>query len=194
MKKYSICKRLALAFTTACFFISGIFGSIHVAGQNTGVKNILLVHGAFADGSGWEGVYQDLTAHGYNVTIVQNPCTSLEDDVAAVSRALEKQDGPVTLVGHSYGGSVITEAGNSSKVVGLVYVAAFQPDAGESALSQAMTAPDLSNGGVLPPDAGGFIFFDQAKYHAGFCAELSAEQSEFMAISQVPVAAKAFGA
>ena len=157
-------------------------------------KNIVLVHGAFADGSGWEAIYRLLAAKGYNVVIVQNPCTSMEDDVAATTRALEKLDGPALLVGHSYGGAVITQAGLSDKVAGLVYIAAFQPDEGESALDLVMSAPDLSGGAVLPPDANGFIYYAKDKYHSGFCADLPANQAAFMAVSQIPVAAKAFGA
>ena len=158
------------------------------------IKNIVLVHGAFADGSGWEAVFNLLAPLGYNLTITQHPCTSMEDDVAVVNRALDRQDGPAILVGHSYGGAIITEAGVSSGVAGLVYVAAFQPEIGESALNQAMSAPDLSNGGILPPDAKGFIYFDPAKYHAGFCADLPAAKAAFMAASQIPVKAMAFGA
>jgi pimeloyl-ACP methyl ester carboxylesterase len=157
------------------------------------VKNVVLVHGAFADGSGWEGVYNILSKKGYNVTVVQNPLTSLEDDVAAVNRALDKQDGPVVLVGHSWGGAVITEAGNSPKVVSLVYVAAFQPDAGETALKWAMDAAPAPENGILNPDATGFVYYDKAKFHAGFCADLSKEKSDFMFASQGPLGAKGFG-
>lgn len=156
------------------------------------VKNIVLVHGAFADGSGWEGVFRLLTTHGYNVVVVQNPLTSLEDDVAAVNRALDKLDGPAILVGHSWGGTVITQAGVHPKVVGLVYVAAFQPDAGETTFALATSVPALPENGILPPDDKGFIYFDKAKFHAGFCADLSAEQAAFMFASQGPVAAKGF--
>lgn len=158
-----------------------------------GVKNIVLVHGAFADGSGWEGVYNILSKKGYNVTVVQNPLTSLEDDVTAVNRALDKQEGPVILVGHSWGGTVITEAGNSPKVVGLVYVAAFQPDAGETTLKWAMEAPPAPENGILSPDAAGFVYYDKAKFHAGFCADVSKEKADFMFASQGPLGAKGFG-
>jgi pimeloyl-ACP methyl ester carboxylesterase len=156
------------------------------------VKNIVLVHGAFADGSGWEGVYKILTNRGYNVTIVQNPLTSLEDDVTAVNRALAKLDGPAILVGHSWGGEVITQAGVSPKVAGLVYVAAFQPDKGESAFDWIMKLPPAPEAGVLPPDAAGFVYYDMAKYHGGFCGDLSAEKAAFMAASQGAFAGKAF--
>ena len=154
--------------------------------------NVVLVHGAFADGSGWQPVFQLLTAKGYNVVVVQNPCISMEEDVAAVTRALEAQDGQSILVGHSYGGAVITQAGVSDKVAALVYVAAFQPDEGESALDMVMSAPDLSGGAVQAPDANGFIFFSKEKFHSGFCADLPPDEAAFMAASQAPVAARAF--
>jgi pimeloyl-ACP methyl ester carboxylesterase len=156
------------------------------------VKNILLVHGAFADGSGWQGVYKILSAKGYNVTVVQNPNSSLEDDVAAVKRALDRQTGPCILVGHSYGGAIITEAGDDKRVVGLVYVAAFQPDAGESAYSLITTVPDLSGGGIGAPDKYGLLYFGKEKFHSGFCADLSAHLASFMYASQIPVSAKGF--
>ena len=158
------------------------------------VKNVVLVHGAYADGSGWAGVYRLLTQDGYTVTVVQNPLTSLEDDVAAVDRALARQDGPVILVGHSYGGAVITQAGTDAKVMGLVYVAAFQPDLGESALKWATSEPPAPQNGILPPDAAGFSYYDPAKFRAGFAADVNAELSAFMAASQLPVSVKALGA
>ena len=162
--------------------------------QAPGVKNILLIHGTFADGSGWQGVFKILTAKGYNVTVVQNPCSSLEEDVAAVKRAMDRETGPCILVGHSYGGSVITEAGSDDRVVGLVYVDGFVPDSGETAVIQDPSAPDLTDGGVLPPDASGLVYFDKPKFHAGFCADLPASQAEFMSASQIPGAVKAFTA
>lgn len=155
------------------------------------VKNIVLVHGAFADASGWKKVYTILKSHGYNVSMVGNPLTNVEDDVASVKRVLDRQKGPVILVGHSYGGAIITLAGNSSKVAGLVYVAAFAPDEGES-LGQLLTPypPDSLNG-ILPPE-NGFVWYDLKKFHNGFCADLPAVEAAFMAASQVPVAASAF--
>jgi len=156
------------------------------------VKNIVIVHGAFADGSGWENVYTILKSRGYTVTMVQNPLSSLEDDVAATARILEKQDGPGILVGHSWGGVVITQAGSSPKVAGLVYVAAFVPDAGESALDLIKkAAPDPDNG-ILPPDANGWIWYDKTKFHVGFAADVSAEKAAFMYASQAPIAVKCF--
>lgn len=155
-------------------------------------KNVVLVHGAFADGSGWRALYDDLTQKGYRVTIVQNPLTSLEDDVAATKVVLDKQDGPTILAGHSWGGAVITEAGNHPKVAGLVYVAAFQPDKGESALDWLMTVPPAPENGVLPPDESGIVYYDEDKYHAGFCADISKEEAKFMFASQGAFYAKGF--
>lgn len=155
-------------------------------------KNIVIVHGAFADASGWEAVFNILKNDGYNVTLVQNPLTSLEDDVAATERALEKQDGPVVLVGHSWGGSVITQAGVSDKVAVLVYVAAFVPEIGESTLGLATAEAPAPENGILPPDDKGFIYYDKAKFHAGFAADVNSEKADFMYASQGPIAAKAF--
>lgn len=168
--------------------------SMGVAAQDNKVKNIVLVHGAFADGSGWQGVFKILTERGYNVTVVQNPCTSLDDDVAAVNRALEKQDGPVILVGHSWAGAVITQAGVSPKVAGLVYIDAFQPDLGESALTMGTKEPPAPENGILNPDANGFLYYDKAKFHGGFCADLSASEAAFMFASQIPINIKGFAA
>ena len=156
------------------------------------VKNVVLVHGAFADGSGWRALYQLLTKKGYNVTIVQNPLSSLEDDVAATHVVLDKQDGAAVLVGHSWGGAVITEAGNHPKVAALVYVAAFQPDNGETAFQWFQTLPPAPENGVLPPDDKGIVYYDKAKYHAGFCADISEEEAEFMAASQGAFYGKCF--
>ncbi|MBO9636031.1 MAG: alpha/beta hydrolase [Chitinophagaceae bacterium] len=155
------------------------------------VKNIVLVHGAFADGSGWKKVYTILTQRGYNVSIVGNPNTGPEDDVAATNRVLDRQQGSVILVGHSYGGAIISVAGNSPKVAGLVYVAAFAPDKGE-ALGQMLSGyPPDPKSGILPP-VNGFVWYDIQKYHSGFCADIPKKEAAFMAASQVPVAASAF--
>jgi pimeloyl-ACP methyl ester carboxylesterase len=156
------------------------------------VKNVVLVHGAFADGSGYKALYTVLTQKGYHVTVVQNPLSSLEDDVTATKLALDKQDGPAILVGHSWGGAVITEAGNHPKVAALVYVAAFQPDKGESALQWLQTAPPAPENGVLPPDEKGIVYYDKAKFHAGFCADISKEEADFMYASQGAFYAKGF--
>jgi pimeloyl-ACP methyl ester carboxylesterase len=163
----------------------GVLLSLGVMAQSAGpVKNIVLVHGAFADASGWEGVYKILSAKGYNVIAVQNPLSSLEDDVAAVNRVLDKLDAPAILVGHSYGGAVITQAGASPKVAGLVYVAAFMPDAGENVLKWATSEPPAPESGIMPPDEKGFVYYDKAKFHGGFCADLPADKAAFMYASQ----------
>lgn len=155
-----------------------------------GVRNIVLVHGAFADGSGWRGVYDDLTARGYRVTIVQNPLTSLADDVAATDRVLDLQDGPAILVGHSWGGAVITEAGDHPNVAGLVYVAAFAPDAGQSVMDQYAVVPPGPN--FQPaPTADGFAFLNGATFKAGFAADLADADAAFLRDSQVPIAGSA---
>jgi pimeloyl-ACP methyl ester carboxylesterase len=153
---------------------------------STVVKNIVLVHGGLVDGSGWQGVYKALKKDGYMVAIVQNPTISLADDVAVTRRAIAAQNGPVILVGHSYGGVVITEAGNDPKVAGLVYVSAFAPDKGESAASliknAALGAPAPP---ILPPQDG-YLFLDKAKFPAAFAADVSPDAASFMADSQVP--------
>jgi len=163
-----------------------------MATTNAQIKNIVLVHGAFADGSGWENVYQILKSRGYNVSMVQNPLSSLEDDVAATERVLERQDGPAILVGHSWGGAVITQAGTSPKVAGLVYVAAFVPSVGEAVLDLIKTTTPDPDNGILPPDANGIVWYDKAKFHAGFAADVSKEKAEFMYASQGPIAVKCF--
>ena len=160
--------------------------------QSMKVKNVVLVHGAFADGSGWKSIYEILTKKGYNVTIVQNPLSSLEDDVAATNLALDKQEGPTVLVGHSWGGAVITQAGVHNKVVSLVYVAAFQPDLGESAFTWFSSMPPVPENGVMPPDEKGFVYYSKEKYHEGFAADLSKQETEFMYASQGAFAAKSF--
>ncbi|WP_433763980.1 alpha/beta hydrolase [Flavobacterium ginsenosidimutans] len=156
------------------------------------IKNIVLVHGAFTDGSGWRGVYDILKANGYNVTVVHNPLTSLEDSVQAVNIALDKIGQSAILVGHSYGGAIITEAGNHENVAGLVYVTAFQPGDGETALQWLQTAPPATENGVLPADENGIIYYDKDKYHMGICADLSPEDADFMCASQGAFYAKGF--
>ena len=152
----------------------------------SGVKNVVLVHGAFVDGSGWQGVYKDLKKDGYTVAVVQNPTVSLEDDVAVTKRTIAAQDGPAILVGHSYGGAVITEAGNDPKVAALVYVAAFAPDKGESVSTLiANPAPGAPVPPILPPQDG-YLFLDRAKFAASFAADVNADTAQFMADSQVP--------
>src|SRR6478672_12016065 len=150
------------------------------------VKNIVLVHGGFVDGSGWEGVYKILKKDGYNVSVVQNPTLSLTDDVAVTKRVLAKQKTPVILVGHSYGGVVITDAGNDPKVAGLVYIAAFAPDKGESVSALIKNPPPGAAVPPILPPQDGFLFLDRAKFRAAFAADVSPEAASFMADSQVP--------
>jgi pimeloyl-ACP methyl ester carboxylesterase len=162
------------------------------ATPSAAVKNIVLVHGAFADGSGWMAVAKILRRDGFKVGVAQPPETSLEDDVAAANRTIDSMGGPVVLVGHSYGGIIITAAGNNEHVKALVYVAAFQPDAGESLGSLAASKPPASSGPKPSPD--GFLYLDQASFHADFCADLPGPLADFMAQSQVGLAIKAAGA
>lgn len=150
------------------------------------VKNIVLVHGAFADGSGWRGVYDDLTKRGYRVSIVQNPLTSLADDVAATRRILARQDGPTILVGHSYGGTVITEAGADPKVAGLVYVAALAPDVNESTAQQFAEIPPPPSF-IIETQADGFGFVNMEKFKLGFAGDTSDADAAFLRDSQVPI-------
>src|SRR5271163_4638080 len=150
------------------------------------VKNIVLVHGGLVDGSGWKGVYKALKKDGYTVAIVQNPTISLADDVAVTKRAIAAQNGPVILVGHSYGGVVITEVGNDPKVAGLVYVTAFAPDKGESAASLIKDAPHGAPVPPILPPQDGYLSLDHAKFPAAFAADVSPDVASFMADSQVP--------
>jgi len=150
------------------------------------IRNVVLVHGGFVDGSGWQGVYDALKADGYNVAIVQNPTLSLAGDVAATHQILDGLDGPAVLVGHSYGGVVITESGNHEKVSALAYIAAFAPDKGESVSSLlADPAPGAPVPPILPPNQG-FLFLDRGKFAEAFAGDLPRAQAEFMADSQVP--------
>jgi pimeloyl-ACP methyl ester carboxylesterase len=157
------------------------------------VRNVVLVHGGFVDGSGWEGVYKALKKNGYVVSIVQNPTLSLADDVAVTKRTLATQSGPVILVGHSYGGAVITEAGNDPKVVGLVYVAAFAPDRGESVSALIKNPPPGAPVPPILPPQDGYLFLDKAKFAASFAADVSPDTAAFMADSQVPWGVAALG-
>lgn len=151
-----------------------------------GAKNVVLVHGAFADGSGWKGVYDILKKDGYNVSIVQNPTTSLADDVAVTKRTIAQQDGPVVLVGHSYGGVVVSEAGTDAKVKAVVYIAAFAPDKGESVSSLIANPPAGAPVPPILPPVDGYLFLDKAKFAAAFAADVDAATASFMADSQVP--------
>jgi len=158
-----------------------------------GVTNIVLVHGGFVDGSGWNQVYTALTKKGYTVTIVQNPTITLADDVAVTRRTIASLEGPVILVGHSYGGVVITEAGNDPKVVGLVYIAAFAPDRGESVDSLIKNPPPGAPVPPILPPQDGFLFLDRSKFAASFAADVNPGVAAFMADSQVPWGVQALG-
>ncbi|WP_413742248.1 alpha/beta hydrolase [Sodalis sp. RH15] len=172
---------------------AGIVLSLSAQGavQAQPVKNIVLVHGAFADASGWQAVTRILDKKGYNVSLVQEPETSLADDVAATQRVIHQQQGKTLLVGHSYGGFIISEAGQDPQVAGLVYIAAFQPEKGETLGALAGRIPQASKGITATPDH--FLYLDPKVYHADFAADISASQAGFMARSQVMPAAAIFG-
>jgi pimeloyl-ACP methyl ester carboxylesterase len=178
--------RLALA----CFgFCLAAAASAAPAGA---VKNIVLVHGAFADGSGWQAISDILEKDGYKVSIVQPPETSLDDDIAATNRTLDLLDGPAVLVGHSYGGMIISGAGNNAHVKTLVYVAAFQPDEGESLGSLQQKTPP-AGAAAVKPTSDGFLYLDPAQFHAEFAADLPKKETDFMARSQVFLSTKSAG-
>jgi pimeloyl-ACP methyl ester carboxylesterase len=187
-------RNIILGFLSIIAVMLG-FADVLVSQANTPteVKNVVLVHGGFVDGSGWQGAYKALKKDGYTVSIVQNPTISLADDVAVTKRALAAQNGPVILVGHSYGGVVITEAGNDAKVARLVYIAAFAPDKGESVNA---LIKDPKPGDPVPPilpPQDGFLFLDRAKFRASFAGDVSAGEAAFMADSQVPWGVAALG-
>jgi pimeloyl-ACP methyl ester carboxylesterase len=152
----------------------------------TDVRNVVLVHGGFVDGSGWQGVYDVLKADGFNVSVVQNQTLSLDSDVETTHNVLDLQDGPTILVGHSYGGVVITEAGRHERVAGLVYIAAFAPDAGESVNTLIADPPPGAPVPPILPPQDGFLFLDREKFAESFAADLPADLAAFMADSQVP--------
>jgi pimeloyl-ACP methyl ester carboxylesterase len=177
-------------------FITRVATALALAGAAMGVqaepvRNIVLVHGYFADGSGWQAVSNILTRDGYKVSVVQEPELSFEDDVKATTRVIDAQQGPSILVGHSYGGAVVSQAGNDAKVAGLVYVAAFQPDSGESAMVLNKKMPSATKAIKATPD--GYLYLDPLQFHADFAADLPADEADFMARSQVMPAAKSFG-
>jgi pimeloyl-ACP methyl ester carboxylesterase len=191
-QELSMFNRLAVFTTMLCAALSS---TRNLQAQQSEVKNIVLVHGAWADGSGWRGVYDNLVKDGFKVTIVQEPETSFRDDVTAVKRILALQDGPSILVAHSYGGAVITEAGTDPSVAGLVYIAAHMPDVGENEADDGKRFPsDLSRSGAIKKTADGFTYLDPTQFHEYFAADLSAEQAAFMARSQVLNAADNFKA
>src|SRR5437016_8637313 len=150
------------------------------------INNIVLVHGGFVDGAGWRGVYDILKKDGFNISIVQNPTISLAGDVGATRLVIDSQPGPVLLVGHSYGGVVITEAGTDPNVAGLVYIAAFAPDKGESVSSLIKDSPPGAPVPPILPPQDGFLFLDRAKFHFSFAGDVDADTAAFMASSQVP--------
>jgi pimeloyl-ACP methyl ester carboxylesterase len=160
---------------------------------DSAARNVVLVHGGFVDGSGWEGVYGILRRDGFTVSVVQNPTTSLADDVAATKRVIAAQDGPVILVGHSYGGAVITEAGNDPKVAALVYIAAFAPDRGESVATLIKDPPPGAPVPPILPPTDGFLLLDREKFAASFAADVDPELAAFMADAQVPWGVEALG-
>jgi pimeloyl-ACP methyl ester carboxylesterase len=162
------------------------------AAPSGAIKNVVLVHGSFADGSGWRGVAEILEHDGYHVSVVQHPETSLDDDITAVKRVIAMQDGPVVLVGHSYGGVVVTGAGTDPKVAALVYVAAMLPDEGESAGQLLQSKPSAST--AVTPTADGYLYLDPARFRADFAADLPVAVTRFMALSQVMTNGAAFGA
>ena len=174
-----------LLASAAAFAAAALVPAAH-AETPSGTRNVVLVHGGFVDGSGWQGVYDILKRDGYNVTIVQNPTTSLAADVAATRSAIAAQDGPVILVGHSYGGVVISEAGTDPKVERLVYIAAFAPDAGESVQTLIANPPAGAPVPPILPPQDGFLFLDREKFAASFAADVDPEVAAFMADSQVP--------
>jgi pimeloyl-ACP methyl ester carboxylesterase len=188
----SVTLPLSLIVAIAAFFVLCLATAPAWAAP---VKNVVLVHGAWADGSGWKGVCDILVKDGYNVSIVQEPETSFQEDVAATKRVLAQQAGPCILVGHSYGGAVITEAGTDPSVAGLVYIAAHMPDAGENEVDDGKRFPsDLSKSAAIKKTTDGFTYLDPAQFHEYFASDLSAEQAAFMARSQVLNAADNFKA
>jgi len=182
-----------LTLCTASLLLSGC--ALAAQNKDHRIRNIVLVHGAWADGSGWRGVYDILVKDGYNVSVVQEPETSFQDDVTATKRILALQHGPCILVAHSYGGAVITEAGTEPSVVGVVYIAAHMPDAGESEAGDGKRFPsDLSKSNAIKKTSDGFTYLDPAQFHEYFAADLPAAQATFMAWSQVLNKAENFAA
>ena len=186
---------ICICFLLSVLALALMGNSLCAQDAATRINNIVLVHGAWADGSGWKGVSDILTKKGYNVSVVQEPETSFQEDVAATKRILAQQNGPCILVGHSYGGAVITEAGTDPAVVGLVYIAAHMPDAGESEAADGARIPsELSKAGVIKVTPDGFTYIDPAKFPHYFAADVPAERAEFMARSQVLNPAASFKA
>lgn len=178
---------LTVVVSVAALALSlGIGASGALAAGKPGVNTVVLVHGGFVDGAGWQGVYDILKKDGYDVTVVQNPTVSLADDVAVAKRAIAAAPGKVILVGHSYGGVVVSEAGTDPKVAGLVYITAFAPDAGESVASLIANPPPGAPVPPILPPVDGFLLLDRAKFAESFAADVRPDLAEFMAASQVP--------
>ena len=187
MKHQALAAAFALSAQAALLMAQPQTGSQQTSdGGSTSRPTIVLVHGGFVDGSGWEGVFEILRKDGYNVAIVQNPTISLAGDVAATRSVIDAQSGPVILVGHSYGGAVITEAGNDPKVAGLVYITAFAPDNGQSVAALIQTFPAGGPQPPILPPREGFLYLDKAKFAASFAGDVDAKTAAFMAESQVP--------
>lgn len=194
---------MTLRSSSAALVVALAFGSMPALAQtdvpagttDQQARNVVLVHGAFVDGSGWSAVYDILKADGYNVAVAQLPLTSFEDDLAAVNRELARMDGPVVLVGHSYGGMLITQAGTDPDVSALVYVAALQPEVGETIPDLTARQPNpLAAEGTLLPSEDGFLIIDPAKFPELFAADLPADMAGFMAVAQSPTSGTVFGA
>jgi pimeloyl-ACP methyl ester carboxylesterase len=183
-------KNAPISLAAAVLTLLGVTGASAQPASSAGAKNVVVVHGALADGSGWKAVADILTRDGYRVTIVQNPLTALADDVAATQRIIDLQDGPTILVGHSYGGTVVTQAGATPKVKALVYVAAVVPDVGESTVKLAKSIPAASDD--IHPTPDGFLMLDPSKFAADFAADVPVSEANFMARSQVLPSAAAF--
>jgi len=194
MKKSEVYRSTSIAITAFFLLAALTTGAAAQVKSGQGVKNVVLVHGAWADGSSWAKVIPLLEAKGLHVVAVQNPLTSLADDVAAVKRALALQDGPVILVGHSYGGAIITEAGNDPKVVGLVYVAAFAPGDGESAGSISKPYPATPLFAELRPDAQGFLLITPKGIEEDFAQDLTEPEKKLLIATEAPTAAADLGA
>jgi len=181
-----MCRYAVVIVATVMSVLLAAFSSASGRARNIIAKNIVLVHGAWADGSGWKGVYEILSKDGFNVTMVQEPEISFREDVAATKRVIALQNGPCVLVAHSYGGAVITEAGNDPKVAALVYIAAHMPDVGENESEDGKRFPsDLAKSGAIKKTPDGFTYIDPAQFHELFAADVPGEQADFMARSQV---------
>jgi pimeloyl-ACP methyl ester carboxylesterase len=191
MSMFKSSKFVSIAMSAALLAAGG--GAAAATPANAAKPGIVLVHGGFVDGSGWEGVHKILKKDGYDVTIVQNPTISLADDVAVTRRVIAAQPGPVVLVGHSYGGVVITEAGNHDKVASLVYIAAFAPDKGESVNTLIKNPPPGAPVPPILPPQDGFLLLDKSKFAASFAADVNSDTAAFMANSQVPWGVDALG-